>query len=263
MAIIYKTTCLLNGKIYIGQSKHNKSSYLGSGKLILHAIKKYGKVNFIKEVLIDDDLSKEDIDQLEIYFISEYNSTEKSIGYNIEFGGSGNSDRQNSNISKSQKGRKLSEETKKKISKSKIGTKASEESKINQSKSLIGNKNRLGVKHTDDDKLKISNSMKNHYENEENRIKSSIVAKKRISDGKCLEGVNIITSKENQIYATECARLVNSKSILVIDIDNNELLNFESLNSCREFFGIKGNSQLIHCLKNDKLYKKKFILKYI
>lgn len=31
---IYKTTNLINGKIYIGQEKHNKSSYKGSGVLL-------------------------------------------------------------------------------------------------------------------------------------------------------------------------------------------------------------------------------------
>ena len=52
MSIIYKTTCLVNYKIYIGQSIRNKNYYLGSGKLLLKAIKKYGKNNFTKEILI-------------------------------------------------------------------------------------------------------------------------------------------------------------------------------------------------------------------
>ena len=42
--IIYQTTNLINNKIYIG--KHQTSDlddgYLGSGKLLLQAIKKYG-----------------------------------------------------------------------------------------------------------------------------------------------------------------------------------------------------------------------------
>ena len=41
---IYKTTNLINGKIYIGQHKSEEydSSYYGSGKLIRRAIEKYG-----------------------------------------------------------------------------------------------------------------------------------------------------------------------------------------------------------------------------
>lgn len=58
MSIIYRTTCLINQKIYIGQSKYNKTEYLGSGKLILKVIKKYGKDSFIKEILIEGDQKK-------------------------------------------------------------------------------------------------------------------------------------------------------------------------------------------------------------
>lgn len=55
--IVYKTTNLSNNKIYIGIHK-NKSidpyhfdGYLGSGIFLLHAIKKYGKRNFIRETI--------------------------------------------------------------------------------------------------------------------------------------------------------------------------------------------------------------------
>ena len=45
--IIYKTTCTVNNKIYIGQHKTDNidDGYIGSGKLITSAIKKYGKKN--------------------------------------------------------------------------------------------------------------------------------------------------------------------------------------------------------------------------
>ena len=49
--IVYKTTNLINGKIYIGKDKHNNPNYLGSGKRLNQAIKKYGRDKFIKEII--------------------------------------------------------------------------------------------------------------------------------------------------------------------------------------------------------------------
>jgi group I intron endonuclease len=50
---IYKTTCLLNGKFYIGkhQTKNLNDGYIGSGKWLTRAIKKHGIDNFVTEIL--------------------------------------------------------------------------------------------------------------------------------------------------------------------------------------------------------------------
>ena len=48
--IVYLITNLINGKRYIGMDSKNNPQYLGSGTLILKAIKKYGKENFKKEI---------------------------------------------------------------------------------------------------------------------------------------------------------------------------------------------------------------------
>ncbi len=84
--IIYKTTNLINNKIYIGQSRKNNPNYYGSGKLIKGAIRKYGKDNFKKEILCEC-LTLDELNEKEIYWINYYNSTDLSIGYNIERGG--------------------------------------------------------------------------------------------------------------------------------------------------------------------------------
>ena len=49
--IVYKTTNLINGKVYIGKDRKNNPSYLGSGILLQKAIRKYGSDNFKKETL--------------------------------------------------------------------------------------------------------------------------------------------------------------------------------------------------------------------
>lgn len=84
--IIYKTTNLLNGKIYIGKDTKNSESYLGSGKILKMAISKYGKENFKKEILEIVDNS-EKLDSREIYWIDFYDSIKN--GYNLTRGGTG------------------------------------------------------------------------------------------------------------------------------------------------------------------------------
>lgn len=90
MSYIYKTTNLVNGKIYIGQHIGNRKNYLGSGKLIKRAIIKYGKENFSLEVLeYIENTDKELLDSRERFWIKFFNSTDDTIGYNICSGGQG------------------------------------------------------------------------------------------------------------------------------------------------------------------------------
>jgi len=86
--IIYKTTNLINGKIYVGQ--HNTSSddgYLGSGLILQKAIDKYGKENFKREIL--EFVNENNVDEREIYWIAYTSATQREIGYNITTGGYG------------------------------------------------------------------------------------------------------------------------------------------------------------------------------
>jgi group I intron endonuclease len=84
--IIYKTTNLINGKIYIGKDKHNNDKYLGSGKILKQAIVKYGKDNFVKEVIEECENEKTWLER-EVYWINYFNSIKE--GYNIALGGNG------------------------------------------------------------------------------------------------------------------------------------------------------------------------------
>jgi hypothetical protein len=51
--IVYQTTNLINGNIYVGCHATNRlnDSYIGSGKILELAIKKYGKINFKRNTL--------------------------------------------------------------------------------------------------------------------------------------------------------------------------------------------------------------------
>jgi group I intron endonuclease len=86
--IIYKTTNLINNKIYIGKDKRNDPKYLGSGVKIILAIKKYGKKNFNKEIL-EYCNSEEELNEKEMLWIQKFNSTDRNLGYNITVGGEG------------------------------------------------------------------------------------------------------------------------------------------------------------------------------
>ena len=56
IGFIYLTTCLLTNKIYVGKhefsdNKYNNATYLGSGKYLKRALRKYGRKNFKRRIL--------------------------------------------------------------------------------------------------------------------------------------------------------------------------------------------------------------------
>lgn len=88
---IYKTTNLINNKIYIGQKKSPiflNEKYLGSGIRLKSAIEHYGKENFKVEMLDFAD-TREELNQKEIDYIKKFNSQNLDIGYNLSNGGDG------------------------------------------------------------------------------------------------------------------------------------------------------------------------------
>ena len=173
---IYKTTNIINGKIYIGMHKANffDTKYMGSGIFIKQAFKKYGKNNFVCE-LIDIAENIQELKEKEIYYINLFNSRNLEIGYNIHRGGYGGSDKGRkpetiAKMSASLKGRKswnegkhLSKETKEKIAKSRLGkkgisgTKGKKMSVESKLKMYIDQK---GIKHTEEYKKMMSKKMK-------------------------------------------------------------------------------------------------------
>lgn len=93
MRYLYVTTNLINSKKYVGQrncpkkTTPQKDLYLGSGRLLVSAIKKYGKSNFDREIIAICDTQKE-IDIIEINFIKNNDVLKnKDKWYNIDAGG--------------------------------------------------------------------------------------------------------------------------------------------------------------------------------
>ena len=106
---VYKITNKLDGKFYIGMHKtaNLDDGYMGSGKRIKLAIAKYGKENFIKEILHVFD-NEEDMKnkEKELVVISE-------MSYNLCEGGKGGYSYLNRTGLSSRLGKKQPEESKK------------------------------------------------------------------------------------------------------------------------------------------------------
>lgn len=164
--IIYKTTNTVNNKIYVGYHFQESDpfafdGYLGSGKGILKAIKKYGRYKFIRETLHvftteHDALSKETEIVNESFIM-------RSDVYNLVPGGG---------KPPSHKGKKKTENHKKKIGCSQKGKVISIAQRDKTSTTLTGRKvgphsverkknianALLGVKHTEERKQKMSDN---------------------------------------------------------------------------------------------------------
>jgi group I intron endonuclease len=215
---IYKTTNLINSKVYIGQHQRDEfdKKYYGTGKIILRALKKYGKENFKVEI-IKWYSSLDKLNEAEIEFIRAFDSRNPMIGYNVSFGGNQvmkglhHSEETKKKISEAGKGKIISDECKNKISiankgrkfpksfgqkiskskKGKPGHKTSEETKIKLHKANKGQiipewqKQLISIAQTGriktkEEKLKIGNSLKgNKYRLGKPHTEE---AKKRISE---------------------------------------------------------------------------------
>lgn len=205
LGYIYKITNLINKKIYIGQRKYDKSEkrYFGGGILIKKAIKKYGKENFKKEILVEYETQKE-ADLLEKYYITLFDARNPKIGYNISKGGKfgGNfkglhhteeskikigkkvkgyhhTEETKKKLSELNKNRIFTEETRKKMSKLHKGKPLSDEHKKKLSEALMGDKNPWKGKHfTKEERLRFSEIKKGKKNPMYGRIHSEETKKK-------------------------------------------------------------------------------------
>lgn len=93
---IYKRTNLVNGKVYIGQTKQRnwldriyQENYPSNKQVITYAVLKYGTDNFKNEIIEDKLYSQDDADRAEIKWIKHYDSCNPDKGYNKTHGGQG------------------------------------------------------------------------------------------------------------------------------------------------------------------------------
>lgn len=127
MAIVYCTTNLINGKKYIGSTKVSDANYFGSGVYIKKALKKYGKENFVRQVLWEGESKFRW--EMENYWLDYFNCANNKMFYNVSEQAGGKAD---VNL-----GRKLSKEHKEAISKGVKGRVTSHKTKVLKSKHLV------------------------------------------------------------------------------------------------------------------------------
>lgn len=197
IGFIYKTTCLVNGKIYIGKHEGKfGDKYIGSGVLFLKAVEKYGRENFTCEVLRYCYTLRE-LRIWEHVYIVKYKSTHDKIGYNIALGDVNDTEfnpaklpevreKMSKRISEAYSNPDLRKSLSNKIKKffkehpeerQKISSRNKERFSNPKNHPMYGKrqskesneKNRishLGKKHSEETKKKISESIKAKYEND-------------------------------------------------------------------------------------------------
>ena len=182
IGFIYKTTCLINGKIYIGRHEGKENdNYLGSGILFTNALKKYGKENFKREILRRC-YSQHELEIWEYFYIKVLKSQNPEVGYNIA-DGDVNSSRGNP-ARRPEVREKMKESAKIRFCNPEnnpmYGKHHSEEARRK-----IAEK-RLGISWTDEQRKKMSEQRKGKKRNkpfsEETRRKMSESAKRRMAN---------------------------------------------------------------------------------
>jgi len=178
--IIYKTTCHVNNKIYIGQHKSETltDSYLGSGALLKYDIKLFGKDKFQRENLFVFE-TFEEMDKMETSLV-DLDFVARDDTYNCRTGGFNINQESDMNPTKAGKlGAKIFKEKLKdpeyyvewyekvKISNSQLNK------RLEQSKNLkryIKNNGSwwTGRKHTDESKKKIGDANAKHQKGKTN-----------------------------------------------------------------------------------------------
>jgi hypothetical protein len=135
---IYKTTCIVTGRYYIGMhaTEDTNDAYLGSGKILRASIKKYGRHNHVK-LILEVVTSEEQMRIREALVVNEKLLSDP-LCMNIQHGGKGRPGKSSvsletrDKISKALSGRKrgpLSDVSKQKISRKLKGLKRTEEEK--------------------------------------------------------------------------------------------------------------------------------------
>lgn len=222
---IYITTNLINGRQYIGQHKGGgEDNYLGSGSLLKLAINKYGKENFKREIL-EFASTKEELDELERYYIALAQATTNSKFYNIHEGGNGGNTMVGwSEVDKEDFKKKMSEVT---------------------SGELNG---MYGRNHSEETRNKISETRRINLQDESHYLHSQEFRNKMSE---------VTKGEKNGNYGNKGDKAKNGKAVFQWkDKEHTILVNrFNTVRLALEYLDLKGHTKLMEAIKNNTLYK--------
>lgn len=251
---VYKITNLITNKAYIGSTTRGFNirfsqhlNYLSKNKHVnkrlQRSFNKYGKDMFIFEII--ERCDKAYCIEREQYWIDLFKSYNPEFGYNIcRFAGNT------------------------------LGTKRTDEQKLNISKSLIGKcsgskhpmwgKKRkptmLGKKHTQEALLK----MKNRIISEETKIKLKEAHKNRnwVGENHPRFGVKLTGEalRRNQTLRIGIPSTATRKSVVIFDLNNNLLGEFDCMTHLSEKFNIPISAISKVCNRENHIFKNKYII---
>lgn len=155
--VIYITTNLINGKKYLGKDSKNRKSYLGSGKYLKEAIKKYGSQNFKKEI-IEYCSNLDELNHREVYWLKKLQCKSDANYYNVI-----------DTITPCRQGKPLTKEHREKIRQSSLGKKHSKKTRQLLSDIMTERHCKIDSSHSETTKKRISNALKGRVLSDEHK----------------------------------------------------------------------------------------------
>jgi group I intron endonuclease len=184
----------INFKVYVGQTSQNVKRRWKNGSnykdcsYFYNAIQKYGWDNF-EHIILKENLSHDEANYWEAYYINLYNSNNREFGYNLESGGC--------------KNQRVSEYTKAKIRKAMLGE----------------NNPFYGKCHSEKSKAKMSEAHKNISEETRRKISESLKNRLKNPENNGMYGKSHSDEARRKMSETKLKKTMNGKIIYCIELN--------------------------------------------
>ena len=218
--IVYKTTCKISGRFYVGMHSTDiiDDGYLGSGRRLKYSIDKHGKEEHIREILAycDDrkSLAKKEAEIIDERFLKH------PMCMNLIEGGEGGDTYTKENRHQRIEARKnwykkLTEEEKIELSE-KVSSGVNKHIKANPDKIVERNKKIAkirvlnGYSHSDKTRKKIGDANKNRSQEINDKISKTLTGRKNLDHSKRMTGRKWMTSPDKKESALTKEENINS-----------------------------------------------------